>query len=165
MTDDALAIANLKADYCAAGDLFATDVAAARAGTLATMLPECVCDYGFVVHEGAQALVDFMSSVVAGNSEWMIHMLGSPRIVVDGDTATGDWTIAVHAKRMGAEVPDVIVGRSGETLPGRTNAPSSATSAACRTSSRRNGWRAKSSTRSRMAASTSLRPNRRWAAG
>jgi SnoaL-like domain len=111
MSDDALAIANLKAAYCAAGDLFATDVPAASAGTLATLLPDAVCDYGFTVFEGAEALVAFMAGTVAGNSEWMIHMLGSPRIVVNADTATGDWTIAVHAKRKGAEVPDLIVGR------------------------------------------------------
>ena len=37
-------------------------------------------------------------------------MLGSPNIVVEGDAATGDWTVAVHSKTKAGEQM-LIVGR------------------------------------------------------
>ena len=49
-----------------------------------------------------------MGTAVGGGSEWMIHMLGSPRIEVSGDTASGDWTVAVHSKTRGGEAMQVV---------------------------------------------------------
>ena len=39
-----------------------------------------------------------------------IHLLGTPRIDVSGDAATGDWTVAVHSRTRAGERM-TIVGR------------------------------------------------------
>jgi hypothetical protein len=107
---DALEIANLKARYCAAGDSAPHDPDGATAGLRACFVPDATADYGFIQFDDPEKLIGFMNTAVGGGSEWMIHMLGSPNIVVAGDTATGDWTIAVHSKRKDGEQM-LIVGR------------------------------------------------------
>jgi ketosteroid isomerase-like protein len=108
---DALAIANLKAHYCATADLSATDPEPARAQFASIFTDDFVGDYGFEPIIGAQAITDFLCTAIAGNSEWMIHMLHSPQIVVTGDTAQGDWTILVHSKRRDTGEVMVVIGR------------------------------------------------------
>ncbi len=107
---DALEIANLKARYCAAGDSAPHDPEGAAAGLRACFVPDATADYGFIQFNDPEALIEFMGKAVGGGSEWMIHMLGSPQIEVSGDTATGNWTIAVHSKTRGGETM-LIVGR------------------------------------------------------
>ncbi|MFN4135095.1 MAG: nuclear transport factor 2 family protein [Novosphingobium meiothermophilum] len=107
---DALEIANLKARYCAASDLSSTDPDAAMAMLPGFFVPDATADYGFVQFDSPDKLAAFMVNAIGGGSEWMIHMLGSPRIEISGDEATGDWTIAVHSKRRDGEKM-VVVGR------------------------------------------------------
>jgi SnoaL-like domain len=107
---DALAIANLKARYCAAADLSASDQAGARALFDGIFTDDFVGDYGFPLN-GPQAIIDFMSTAIAANSEWMVHMLHSPSIEVSGDRATGAWTVMGHMKRREGGQIDVILGR------------------------------------------------------
>lgn len=97
--NDALQIANLKARYCAAGDSAPDDPEGAAVGLRACFVPDGTADYGFIQFDDPEKLIAFMGSAVGGGSEWMIHMLGSPQIEVDGDTANGDWTVAVHSKK------------------------------------------------------------------
>lgn len=52
-----------------------------------------------------------MTTAVAGNSEWMLHMLHTPCIVVDGDRATGDWTVSSQMKRVDGGQIDTVIGR------------------------------------------------------
>ena len=107
---DALEIANLKARYCAAGDNAPHDVTAASRDLALCFVPDATADYGFIQFDAPEKLIEFMGSAVGGGSEWMIHMLGSPNIEVAGDTATGEWTVAVHSKtRAGEQL--LIVGR------------------------------------------------------
>ncbi len=109
MNNDALEIANLKALYCATADSAAQDVDGARAGFAEMFTDEFIGDYGMGDPMiGPQAITDFMCTAIAGNSEWMIHFLTSPRIVVDGDTATGDWAILVHAKRRDGQRMEIV---------------------------------------------------------
>ena len=108
--NDALAIANLKARYCAAADRAATDQAAARALFETVFAEDFVGDYGFPL-EGPQAIIDFMCTAIAGNSEWMVHMLHSPSIEISGDAATGDWTVMAHMKRREGGQVDTVLGR------------------------------------------------------
>lgn len=108
--NDALEIANLKARYCAAGDSAPHDAAGAAAALAACFVADATADYGFIQFDAPEKLIEFMGSAVGGGSQWMIHMLGSPNIVVDGDAATGDWTIAVHSKKNDGEQM-LIVGR------------------------------------------------------
>ena len=105
---DALEIANLKARYCAAGDSAPHDAEGAASGLRDCFMPYATADYGFIQFENPEALIDFLSNAVGGGSEWMIHMLGSPQIEVSGDTATGDWTVAVHSRTRAGETMQVV---------------------------------------------------------
>lgn len=109
--DQALAIANLKARYCAAADLSASDPEQARRLLADIFADNFVGDYGMGLFEGAQAITDFLCTAIGANSEWMIHMLHSPRIEIDGDRATGDWTVLGHMKRRATGAIDSVVGR------------------------------------------------------
>lgn len=110
MSDDWDEIANLKARYCAAGDSAPHDAEGAAKGLAACFVPDATADYGFIQFDAPEKLIEFMGSAVGGGSQWMIHMLGSPQIEVSGDSATGNWTIAVHSKKNDGEQM-LIVGR------------------------------------------------------
>jgi SnoaL-like domain len=116
LADDAVAIANLKAAYCTASDLCPTDRDAAMAGFRAVFIDDVVGDYGFRVFNGFDDLTGFMTTAVAGSSEWMVHMLHSPRIAVDGDRATGDWTVMGQMKRREGGAIDTVLGRYSDEL-------------------------------------------------
>ena len=105
---DALEIANLKARYCAAGDMAPHDAEGAADDLRACFVPDATADYGFAQFAGPEALIAFLATAVGGGSQWMIHMLGSPRIEVSGDAATGDWTVAVHSKTRIGEAMQVV---------------------------------------------------------
>lgn len=109
--DDALEIANVKARYCAASDKTPVDAAAALDGFRSVFTPDVIGDYGFRVFNGFDELTGFMTTMVAGNSEWMMHMLHTPCIVVDGDRATGDWTVMSQMKRQDGGQVDTVLGR------------------------------------------------------
>jgi SnoaL-like domain len=108
---DALEIANVKARYCAASDKSPTDPAASLAGFRDVFTDDVIGDYGFRIFKGFDDLTGFMTTAVAGNSEWMIHMLHTPNIVVDGDRATGDWTVSSQMKRRDGGAIDTVIGR------------------------------------------------------
>ena len=116
MTDDALAIANLKATYCRAADLTTTDRDAARAMFSGLFTEDFVGDYGFKTLNGEREIVEFMAEAIGGGSEWMVHALGSPLIRVDGDTATGDWTIQVASRRREGQGLMSVVGRYSDSF-------------------------------------------------
>lgn len=116
LAEQALAIANLKARYCAAADLSASDPAAARALFADIFTDDFVGDYGLQPLKGAQAIIDFLCTAIAGSSAWLIHMLHSPRVEVAGDAATGDWTVHVHLKRRATGAVDVVIGRYSDTF-------------------------------------------------
>lgn len=109
--DQALAIANLKARYCAAADLSASDPDQARRLLADIFADGFVGDYGMGLLDGAQAITDFLCTAISGNSIWMIHLLHSPCIEIDGDRATGDWTVQGHMKRRATGTIDSVVGR------------------------------------------------------
>ncbi len=108
MSDDALAIANLKARYCAAADLSATDLATARAQLSTVFTPDFYGDYGMATFDGPEAMADFLCAAIGGNSAWMIHFLTSPKIDVQGEQATGDWAVIVHSKRRDGQRMEVV---------------------------------------------------------
>ncbi|MXO89965.1 nuclear transport factor 2 family protein [Pontixanthobacter aquaemixtae] len=116
MSNDATAIANLKARYCLAADTSTNDESEARAMFDGVFTDDFVGDYGFGTMEGPQAITDFMCKAISAGSEWMIHMLGSPRIVVDGNSATGDWTIHVESRRREGAGLMTVVGRYSDTF-------------------------------------------------
>jgi SnoaL-like domain len=109
--DDALEIANVKARYCAASDQSPVDCDAAMAGYRAVLTDDVVGDYGFRIFHGFDDLTAFMATAVAGSSEWMIHMLHSPDITVNGDRATGKWTVMANMKRSEGGQIDTVLGR------------------------------------------------------
>jgi len=109
-------IAAVKARYCMAADLCATDPQAARSAMAALFVADAMGDYGYEPLHGSDAIAGFLTSAIAANSEWMLHMLHTPLIVVDGDAAQGDWTVLVHCKRREGGANDVIVGRYADTF-------------------------------------------------
>jgi ketosteroid isomerase-like protein len=111
VNEDALRIANLKALYCATADMSASNPEAARAQFADIFTEDFVGDYGGDPLIGPQAITDFLCTAIAGNSEWMIHMLSSPRIIVAGDTAAGDWTVLVHSRRRETGAMMEVIGR------------------------------------------------------
>lgn len=116
MTEDALAIANLKARYCLAADTSSSDAAAARAMFDGLFTADFVGDYGFRMLNGEKEIVNFMIEAIGGGSEWMIHALGSPSIRVDGETAAGDWTVHVDSRRRNNQGLMRVVGRYSDTF-------------------------------------------------
>jgi len=113
---DAIAIANLKATYCLAADTSTSDADAARAIFANLFVDDFVGDYGFKMLNGPQEIAEFMIQAIGGGSEWMVHALGSPRICVDGDSATGDWTIQVESRRREGQGLMHVVGRYSDTF-------------------------------------------------
>ncbi len=116
MSADALAIANLKAAYCRAADTACTDADRARAMFADLFVEDFVGDYGFKTLNGPVEIAEFMIQAIGGGSEWMIHALGSPDIRVDGDSATGDWTISVDSRRREGGGLMQVVGRYSDTF-------------------------------------------------
>ncbi len=108
---DALRIANLKAHYCATADLSASDPATARMQFANIFTEDFIGDYGLDPLIGPLAITDFLCTAIAGNSQWMIHMLSSPRIAVAGDVATGDWTVLVRSRRRETGDMMEVIGR------------------------------------------------------
>lgn len=109
--DQALAIANLKARYCAAADLSASDADHARRLFADIFADDFLGDYGAGLLESPQAITDYLCTAISANSEWMIHMLHSPCIDVNGDRATGDWTVLGYMKRRATGAIDTVIGR------------------------------------------------------
>jgi hypothetical protein len=116
VSEDALAIANLKATYCRFADLSTTDPDGTRAAFAELFTEDFVGDYGFRVLNGEREIAEFMIEAIGGGSEWMMHALGSPLIRVDGETATGDWTITVDSRRRDGEGLMRVAGRYSDTF-------------------------------------------------
>jgi hypothetical protein len=114
--DDALAIGNLKAEYCRAADQAARDPRAARLIFASIFTPDFVGDYGYGPVRGPAAAADFLCDAIAGGSEWMIHMLHSPRIAIEGDDATGEWTVMAHSCRRESGEIAVVLGRYSDSF-------------------------------------------------
>ena len=111
MAEHALAIANVKARYCLAADTAASDAEQARVLFEGMFTEDFLGDYGFEPMHGPQAIIDFMCKAIAAGSTWMIHMLHSPKIIVNGGHATGDWTVLAHSRRrVGGDIM-VVLGR------------------------------------------------------
>ncbi|WP_295638389.1 nuclear transport factor 2 family protein [Novosphingobium sp.] len=113
---DTEAIAAIKARYCMAVDLCATDPEGARGAMAPLFTADATADYGAGPVTGADAIAGFLATNIAANSAWMLHMLHTPLIAVDGDAATGDWTVMVHCKRRESQDIDTIVGRYSDTF-------------------------------------------------
>lgn len=106
-----LEIANLKARYCAAADLSASDEKTAREQFSQIFAHDFVGNYGMEPLIGASAITDFLCTAIGGSSQWMVHMLSSPLITVKGDAATGDWTVLVHSRRRESGAAMEVIGR------------------------------------------------------
>ena len=116
LADDVVAIQNVKALYCAAVDRLSDDQTGVEEGFRRIFLPDVTADYGAEPLLGADALADFLGAALVANSEWRIHMLHSPLITVDGDRATGDWTVMVYLKRPGDAPVDMVLGRYSDAF-------------------------------------------------
>ena len=114
--NDALEIANLKARYCLAADAACRDHAQALALFDGLFTADFTGDYGFKIMNGQAEIATFMIQAIGGGSEWMLHCLGSPLIVVTGDSASGDWTIQVESRRKAGAGLMSVAGRYSDTF-------------------------------------------------
>jgi hypothetical protein len=110
------AIQTLKAQYCQTIDRAADDPEGVREAFAALFTPDVVADYGFEPMHGAVPVSGFLCSAIAANSEWVLHMLHTPLIRVDGDHATGDWTVMAYMKRREGGQIDRVLGRYADTF-------------------------------------------------
>lgn len=111
LADTVLAIQNLKARYCAVADSAASDPEGALAAFGSVFLPDVTADYGFEPMQGVDTLGRFLCTAIAGNSQWVLHMIHTPMIQISGDTAKGDWTVMAHLKRRESGEVDLVRGR------------------------------------------------------
>ncbi|MEO6248231.1 MAG: nuclear transport factor 2 family protein [Sphingomicrobium sp.] len=111
MSDHVHAIQNLKAQYCQTIDRAAGDADGVRDAFVALFLTDVAADYGHGTMVGAAQLSDFLCSAIAQSSEWAMHMIHTPLINVEGDRATGQWTVMTHLKRRETGQVDVVLGR------------------------------------------------------
>lgn len=109
--DHATEIANLKARYCLASDMCTHDEPAAREIFATLFTDDFTGDYGMVEFANSAALGDFMAQAIGGGSEWMVHMLHSPLIQINGTEATGDWTVSATSKKRADGELQQILGR------------------------------------------------------
>lgn len=104
-------IQNLKARYCRAADASPEGRKQALEALLELFVEDVVADYGFGEMVGKEAIGTFLADQIAGGSEWMVHNIHSPLIEIDGDTATGEWTVNVRMKRRETGNIDFVFGR------------------------------------------------------
>jgi ketosteroid isomerase-like protein len=113
---DTEAIAAIKARYCMAVDLCATDPEGARAAMTPLFTADATADYGAGPVTGSDAIAGFLATQIAANSAWMLHMLHTPLIEVNGDAARCAWTVSAQFKRHGSPANDAIFGRYADTF-------------------------------------------------
>lgn len=104
-------IQNLKARYCRAADSAPDGREEALAALKALFTDDVTADYGFGPMEGGDAIATFLADSIAGGSTWMVHNIHSPLIEVDGDDASGNWTVNVRMKRTETGNVDFVFGR------------------------------------------------------
>jgi hypothetical protein len=110
------AVQSLKAQYCQLVDRAADDAASVRDAFAALFVADVSADYGHAPMRGADAVADFLCSAIAGGSQWALHMLHTPLIRIDGDQATGDWTVMAYLKRRDGGQVDQVLGRYADTF-------------------------------------------------
>lgn len=111
---DIEAIKNFKATYGIVVDDLITNYTPEKLDRFAALFTEDLAsNFGKPTGQlhGRQAILDFIGGTVRSARSWMWHSFHSPLIEVDGDTATGDWTIYCLALTRGASKPDVVLGR------------------------------------------------------
>ena len=116
LADDVVAIQNTKALYCTTVDRITDDKAGVAEDFGRIFLPDVVAEYGAGPVPGADAVTDFLSNALVANSLWRIHMLHTPLIKINGDTATGDWTVMVYLQRPGDSQMEMVLGRYSDTF-------------------------------------------------
>ena len=111
MVSDGIEIQNLKARYCEIVDGGARDPDGVP-GLLAGLFAEdAVGDYGTGPLEGREAIIDFLMNQICTPLDWLFHALHTPRIEIDGDRATGHWTVIAHSRAVGSDSIETQIGR------------------------------------------------------
>lgn len=114
---DEQAIRRIKGTYCDVIDRIIRDKQPDDEGKLRALFTEdAVIDFtqlGAGVIEGREAIVGLFLQGMPSNTGWMWHTIGAEVIDVDGDTASGRWTLLAMAQRVGApdEPPSLTYGR------------------------------------------------------
>ena len=108
---DTLEIQHLKAVYCEAADAVVRDAARSKAIFQSIFVPDARADYGVATCDDREALIGYLVEMICQANEWLLHHLGTPRIEVNGDKATGDWTLVVQLKQKHLPGKEALIGR------------------------------------------------------
>jgi len=108
---DILDIQKLKAIYCAEVDDSMLDPAHARTRLPDIFVEDAIADYEYGLLEGRAAIVDYLVIYVGETADLLWHSIHTPLIEVDGDSATGRWTVFVRVRNKGADTIDTFIGR------------------------------------------------------
>lgn len=111
LTDQTLrdleAIRRIKGLYCDTIDRIMRQRDPADAALLRSLWTEdAVFDFSQLdgtVYEGPAAIVDIFVKLLPARVCWMWHTVGAEVIDIDGDTATGCWTLVAMAQPVGGE--------------------------------------------------------------
>ena len=104
-------IQNLKARYCEAVDGGTGDPTAMRIALGALFAEDMQADYGTGMLQGRAAVIEYLAEVICRPHAWLYHSLHTPLVEVDGDLATGRWTIIAYSRLHSSPDKQTQIGR------------------------------------------------------
>lgn len=106
-------IKNLKAEYCRLIDAAVNSPGRRPRASLEKLFADdIIADYG--AHgslRGRDAVVNFLCEAIPARWAWAWHSVHTPLIAIDGDRATGSWTVYCMGRPRGMTNSRVILGR------------------------------------------------------
>ena len=111
IADDFVEIQNLKARYCETVDRGARDPEGLPIRLAEIFAEDAIGDYGTGLLEGRAAIIEFLMTQICAPLDWLFHALHTPRIEIDGDSATGHWTVIAQSRAIGTDSIETLIGR------------------------------------------------------
>jgi hypothetical protein len=108
---DNLAIQTLMARYCEVVDAAVYNRRESAVAMRSIFSADARADYGKGPIDGQQAVIDFLVDGVCATRDWLWHAIHTPNVDIDGDQATGSWTIVAMMKEKGQSRIGSVVGR------------------------------------------------------
>ena len=108
---DNLAIQKVMARYCEVVDAAVHKGRDSAAEMVSIFSSDARADYGNGVIDGQKAVIDFLVDGVCATRDWLWHAIHTPNVDIDGDSATGSWTIVAMMKEKGQTSIGSVVGR------------------------------------------------------
>lgn len=108
---DILAIERVTALYCEVVDMAVRDAAEAARQMQSIFAENITADYGNGPITGRDAVINFLAYDICASRDWLWHAIHTPNIVVEGNQATGSWTVVAMMRVKGESATGSVVGR------------------------------------------------------